>query len=583
MINALSTFRDYLSKIHYHDEIYDALAEDDMSEVVMRALRILRKDNFFHTPSFHYALKNHRKTKENSTSKRNEGNEAFRNGLHQRALALYNVALLLAPKGSKEMILAYSNRSALFHKLEAWTACHNDINRVFLMGCPSEIKEKLTKRQNDVLPHLGMEALVKETMCQCAEKFIDRNTMRCNTQIPCASSDIRIVTSAAMPKVVAATNIKVGAVLASERAYVSYAQQINAPFSCHFCQKKHLNLIPCDGCCYALFCDEECKNKCMKEYHEYECKIMGVFWELDEITNLMIKACLKLQKSCKSWDEFITASHNMGSGRIKSGSIPEIYDANNKYSVLSCKDDNTFIYGVLYNMSIVAATFLHSLEDQIPSFLPKGADKRQQAMRAMARIMMFISVYQTPLHIIQGQNNVRLPESSYGIKNFGLYSFIAKLKKSCNPNSIIANNNNTLLLIAVRPIKSGEELTVPFLDGYYYDETLDSHLRNLQIFMYHGTVCGCGRCSSDSLMKNDGEQLSKFQKKFFSKLDFKAMESRLGQLEMITVYQTLLKALTILCDVPNSEEFIAVYKLWRKCVFYFEIMCSNNIILDKII
>ncbi|XP_034834431.2 SET and MYND domain-containing protein 4-like [Maniola hyperantus] len=575
----LSNFRDSHLKAQYEDKIFDALAEDDMSEAVMTLLRIMKKDNDYNTLFFHTGFSN-RKTKENSTSKRNEGNDAYRNGFYQRALALYNEALLFAPNGSKEMVLAYSNRSALFHKLEAWSACHNDINRVFLMGCPSEIKEKLTKRQNDALPHLGREGFLKDIMCHSAERCIDRNTMRCNTQIPCASSDIKVVTSTAMPKVVAATNIKVGAVLASERAYVSYTEDLNAPFSCHFCQKKHLNLIPCDGCCYALFCDEECKNKCMKEYHEYECKIMGILWEFDEIPNLTIKACLKLQKSCKSWDEFITASHNMGSGRIKSGSISEIYDTNNKYSVLCCKDDKTFVYGVLYNMSIVAAIFLHSLEDQIPSFFPKGADKRQEAMRAMARIMMFISVYQTPRHIIQGQKNLRVDHSSYSTENFGLFSFISKLKKSCNPNSVIANNNNTLVLIAIRPIRNGEELTVPFLWHRYDDDSPDSHLRNLKTFMYLGTVCGCRRCNSDSQVKNHGEHLSKFQKKFFSKLDLKALESRLGHVEVTKIYQMLLKALTILYDVPNSEEYIAVYKLWRKCVSFFEIVCSDNNILD---
>ncbi|XP_045774982.1 SET and MYND domain-containing protein 4-like isoform X2 [Maniola jurtina] len=481
------------------------------------------------------------------------------------------------------MILAYSNRSALFYKLEAWTACHNDIKTVFSMGCPGELKEKLIKRQNEALQHIDREAIFKGIMRHSAEMCIDKNAMRCNTQVPCASSDIKIVTSTAMPTVVAATNIKVGAVLASERAYVSYTEEINAAFSCHFCQKKHLNLIPCDGCSYALFCNEECKNKCMKEYHEYECKIMEISWEFDETLNLAIKACFKLQKSCKSWDEFITASYNMGSSRIKSSSTQEIYDTNNKYSILCCKDDKTFIYGVLHNASILVAVFLHHLEDKIPSFLPKDADKRQQAMQAMARIMMFIAVYQTPLHIVQAQDNIRLDQSSYGTENYGLFSFISKLKKSCNSNSVIVNNNNTLVLIAIRPIRNGEELTVPFLWHRCDDDTPDAHLRHLKTFACYGTVCDCSRCNSDSQIKINREQLSKFQRKFFLKLNLKEMESRLGHLEINQIYETLLKALTVLHDVPNSKEYIAVYRLWRRCVSFFEIVCSNNTVLDVVV
>ncbi|XP_039756480.1 SET and MYND domain-containing protein DDB_G0273589-like [Pararge aegeria] len=575
MFSKPAAFQEFLAQNNHIDEIYDAMATDDTSEVVIRAMNILRKTN--HLPS----ICNISKSELKSTTNRTAGNTAFRQGFFQHALSLYNEALLFAPKYSREMKLAYSNRSALLQKLSAVQPCLNDINRCFAMGCPSDILEKLTRRKEEVTQCLLRKEFLKNSMTLAVESCINPRLMIPNKLIPCASADVNVDTSTGKLKIIACTDIKVGDVVASEKAFVSFTDMNNILHSCHFCQRKALDLIPCDGCVFALFCDEECKNKCMEEYHQYECKLMEITSSLcfGPLPNLMVKAFLRLRTS-KCLGDLISASNNMGIERMKSSSIQEIYDTNNVYSVLCSYDDRTFLYGILYNACFVCAAVLHYLDYFIPSFLPKDPNEKQKAMAAYAKIMMFLAVHQKPLHIQQGQSNLKLDKSNYGDPNYGLFPFIAKLKNSCNANLVIVNNNKELVLIALRPIEKGEELTVPFI-WHVHDTHIKWRMRNVDSFLYYGTVCGCQRCNNGTVETGKEEQLSKFQKKYFSKLNMKDIQSKLKNIEIPSVYATILKALTVLKDVRNSSEYIELYSCFRKCLFFFEVAWGDNNILGS--
>lgn len=454
MFSRPANFQDFLSRSNHTDEIYKALGKEDLSEIVIAALDVLRKTH--QLPTRIPDIKNELI----STEHRKKGNIALERGKYQIALMCYNQALLTAPKNSRAMILAISNRSALFLKLKAYKACLKDIDTCFSMDCPSEIIGKLTKRKRDA------SVLTKENELDVIFTAFARKHTECtpnNSEIPCATSDIKAVGSI-IPKIVASNDIKIGTVICCERAYVSYTDPYNSLYSCHFCQKMTLNLIPCEGCSSALFCDEECKSKCFDEYHKYECTIMNLIKDISfgPMPNLMIKAALKMRAKCKSWRELIDASYNMGIERIKSSSIQEIFDVDSIFSVLNQMDDKPFIYGVKYDACFVCASFIHYL-DEIPSFFPKDIDGKKQAMCALGRIMMFLSLYIVPWKVDQAVTNLKIQHCDYHEKpNVALFSFIGKLKNSCTPNVAAVYNNNKMSLIALESIKTGEELTISY-------------------------------------------------------------------------------------------------------------------------
>lgn len=447
-------FQNFLSKSNHIDEIYSALHDDDLGNVVTSALEVLKKTH--QLP----CLMKQCKDKKSSAEVRKKGNIAFKNGKFDVAYLCYNGALLLAPKDSKELQLAFSNRSAVFQEKEAYKACIKDIDLCFSMDCPSDIVDKLKKRRKEV-EHLA--AKQEESTCFITAISTSHTKHAFNNpDISCASSEIK-ATSSDIPTIVASNDIKIGSVLTTETAYVSYTDNEYSLLNCHYCQKRSLNLIPCEDCVWALFCDYECRNKCIKEYHKYECQILHVIREIchGPLPHLMVKAALKLRQNCKTWRELIQASYNMGLDRMISNSIKDVFDVESLFSILSQKDDKPFFYGVKYDASFVCAALLHYL-NEIPSFFPKDIDEKKQAIHAFGRIMMFLSLHIVATKIYQPKCT-RTSEYKYRDKpNHGYFSLIGKLNNSCTPNTVALYNDNKISLIALQSIKSGEEITISF-------------------------------------------------------------------------------------------------------------------------
>lgn len=449
-------FNDLLKLNGLLDVVYNGLSDPDMSVVVMHVLDVLKKSH--NLPAVNPT---EGKCENKSTAFRNEGNRAYARSAFQTALICYNRALLYAPQGSRALKLAYSNRSALLFKVKAYQACLNDIDTCFSLSCPPDIIAKLRSRKEEAESNMWIEKLAEYSNRTefTAQYFMLHG--RQNPQIPCASLDVGVIMENEVPKVVAATDIKVGAVIAVETAVVAKPDSSNARFCCYYCHKMPLNLHPCRGCCCVLFCDEICRNLCMAEYHGIECKLLSALDNLAAGTWLRValKAVLKM-KQMSSWPELIAESHKMGMSRIKTSSINEIYDSRNKFSLLNAKDDRHFLHGPLYNYSIKCAFIIYFL-GELSGFYPQLPEERKEAKCAIARLLMFLSLY--------SYNNLIVPSATlkvyertdlYDIPNIGWFSFLGKIRTSCHSNVLVVGLNRQIALVAQQPIKRGTELTV---------------------------------------------------------------------------------------------------------------------------
>ncbi|CAG4942623.1 unnamed protein product [Parnassius apollo] len=447
-------FNNYLRERGLVNQIYAAMENDDYSHVVMAALYVLEESGSL--PK----MEKENKCEKRSDKYREEGNIAFKVGNLNKALEFYNRALMFAPKNSRAIKLAYSNRSAILFKLKQFRACLIDIETCYKLGCPTDIQSKLIKRKKEATK---LSKIENKTVNFCTDYFKDcfKFDVNCNTHIPCASSNIEVMKEDAF-KVVAAKDIKVGTPLALEDSFVSCNNEENIQFSCHHCHKMSLNLIPCEDCCLVLFCSEECKEMCLKEYHNIECQIMEVIQNVafSPMAKLMIIGTLKFVQMCGSWKKVISSSHCTGGDRIRISSEQEMYDVNNKFSVLNFDDNRLFVHGSMYSASFVCATVIYHLE-RIPCYFPQSIDERILAKNALARIMMYFCLYAPPTPVNLRVLDIINKKAFFNpIPNHGWYPLIGKLKESCSPNVFAINLNKKMLLIALKPIKKGSELTV---------------------------------------------------------------------------------------------------------------------------
>lgn len=447
---------DILHNLKEHDQvdkIYESLQQDDYSEVVLAALSVLTKTG--QMPK----IGRETKCEIKSTSFRKKGNDKYQYRNYRTTLMYYNRAILFAPENSKALMLGYSNRSALLYAIKAYKACLNDIDICFNMGCTDQsLADKLAKRRRECYRNI-----LRDDKRLIIDNTFFKFDVKRNPQIPCTILDVGVVKNTNKLKIVAARDIKVGTVVAQETAYVCKLGFTHEHLACFYCHKFDLNLIPCDRCCEVMFCSETCKVRCNKEFHDIECQIMHCikFPQTGPLCKMNIKAAIKMRQKCSSWKEFTEASKNIGVERMERSSVNEIYDVNNKFSLLCLDNDLHFLYGELFNSSIFTAIVIYYLLE-VPSFFPVKQEDKDEAIQAFARVMVNLCLFCRPLEIINHTIDAVTGILKYANPNFGWFSFTGKLKHCCDANLLVLGLNNQVSLLAIKPINKGDELTISY-------------------------------------------------------------------------------------------------------------------------
>ena len=98
---------------------------------------------------------NKKKTSSSSEKYRNDGNRAFIQKDDMSAMYYYTRAVGYAPIDSKEISLAFANRSAVTYSLRDFSDALKDINRALKGDYPDHLKFKLWERKGKCLFELG--------------------------------------------------------------------------------------------------------------------------------------------------------------------------------------------------------------------------------------------------------------------------------------------------------------------------------------------------------------------------------------------------------------------------------------------
>lgn len=445
------------------EDVYEALKTVDMAGGVLNALKTLRISKTL--PD----IAKNEKNKERSSSYRNKGNTFYINRQFQLAFKCYNKALLYAPKNSLELVQAYSNRSALYLQLKAYTASLKDIETCLKLNCTEELQIKLAKRELQCQTMLRHD-IVKRNIFKnfFSDKFFNFKSER-HPDIPCLSSDVHVDYERGETKMVTVRDVAVGTVLAIETAFATFSFDDKAYTACYYCQKSALNLYPCDNCCYALFCSEKCEKLCLNEYHNIECKIMNVLNSVNvgNKFRLAMKTVLKLKSRYIQWNVLIEECRNIGANRMKTGSLSEIYDVEKNSSMLSFNGKQHFIHGVLYNSCFSVATIIHYLE-KLTGFFPAEPEECLEAQKCFAKLFISLELLWPSNTEIENAAE-RLPGSDLTISfpsHYGWFALASKVRHVCEPNVVVIGLDNRVALVAIEPIKKDTELKISHMYVY---------------------------------------------------------------------------------------------------------------------
>lgn len=399
---------------------------------------------------------------------RNLGNQFFQNSDYYKAWQYYNLALLHAPVNKDDMVaLAISNRSAVFYSMKKYKECLVDIDKVLSMKYPGRLKDKLLKRKKGCEENINTEIDDKLNISDLLIMSSNDPTYLCS------SSKLQVVSNKEMGRhVIAKEDIKVGEVLVQEDPYLILLHKSQVLFTCSYCLSRDLNLIACDKCCFAMYCNDKCKQKAWQEYHSIECPLMAtlIHMEFTKLELLALRTVIKARNDHDSWSSLFKTieqaeatenTEHQGCVKIDGNWI---YDSK-YYPSIHTLASNIERRGVsdIFQKSVTAAVLLRLLENGT-GFLKSSNNNEDE-------VNIRKCVAGTLLH-----HDMTSPTNMHGISanmetgahNFvdevsiasAPYAFHSLLNHSCCPNVVRFNRLATgqMTLLALRPIKKGMQL-----------------------------------------------------------------------------------------------------------------------------
>ncbi|XP_044005649.1 SET and MYND domain-containing protein 4-like [Aphidius gifuensis] len=240
----------------------------------------------------------------------------------RKSIEAYTESIAFAPLGSKELSLAYANRSAVLFKARLYEDCLLDIERSLKAGYPDKLKTKLFLRQllcfkalkpnSELEPSISMANatqwlpnlkkynpkydIIKEYPKMINELEEPREIIKF---IPEIENDNAIIVGASdaielkktnenNQHIVATRDIKSGEFIYISEPFaltVSYELRFT---NCWHCCRSTWAGVPCDNCPTIIYCSDTCKKKAWDSYHNIECLVLGDLLKPDALTTEFI-------------------------------------------------------------------------------------------------------------------------------------------------------------------------------------------------------------------------------------------------------------------------------------------------------
>lgn len=178
-------------------------------------------------------------------SYRIKGNEFYKQRKFCEALLEYNKSICCAPSESKELGLAYANRSSIYFELRIYRTCVDNIKMARESRYPDEKINVLNNREERC--HKLIKSSVRDVVFDVWDFF--KLSYKANKKIPFIIESLKLAESEKYGKMIVTTrDLKAGNIIAIEEPVFSVLE-VNAKERCNYCLKRnHYSLIPCEQC-----------------------------------------------------------------------------------------------------------------------------------------------------------------------------------------------------------------------------------------------------------------------------------------------------------------------------------------------
>ncbi|XP_078036028.1 protein-lysine N-methyltransferase SMYD4 [Augochlora pura] len=438
---------------------------------------------------------------------RAQGNKLYTTGRLTRAacieaLELYTKSVANAPCSSKQLALAYANRSAVLLKVHKYEECIRDVDRALVLPYPDHLKAKLYMRKAE-----SLKAMQKKKISLEHTNNTELNNKSCpfeiesyNKEIPCASDAISLIYNEDYGRhIVANRKINAGEVIVIEQFYSMILLQSELYTHCSNCLEVCWANIPCNGCTNVMYCSEECRIEQWKKCHDMECVVFSSMLNMNsgsiDLLSLRIAIQAVRESSIDNIRKELEEIDRHNDPRTKGFSKNGTFESLQYRSLLSLATnsekrsvDDLFSMSLdhsvtLYILATCTNMFGKPLKNDL-SLLIENPDITFFGGLLMRHQQMILSNSFTIVEL-------RSADVDLGI---GALLFSSFFNHSCNTNTTRVGKGRNMTMITMFPIKPGEQIFCDY--GYHYAISTTSERQKKLSEQYYFN-CNCPPCQED--------------------------------------------------------------------------------------
>lgn len=492
----------------------------------------------YRLPSFHryfeVTSKFEAKSAEESSVLRSTGNDLFKKKSYQIALHFYTKSILLAPFESKELPLAFANRSAVLYHIRMYRLCLEDIASSLKFGYPDELRYKLLDRKarccsclgrteeafaaakdaEDVLLKSNLDIPKRSKWSEDLKRTLSQRSnvgespsnepkyfwpiperRDTNTKFPCATTAFDLVYTPEKGRYAVATrDIEIGEVVITEEPYAAMLLKAYTKTHCDFCLVRSVAPVPCRYCSGVVYCSEHCRDCAWSSYHQTECKYLEMLHGVDiGLGRLALRMVLTagLEQVLSLKYKMTDIQDEASKGCSKDG-VYRSDDYCAAYALVNHQDNRTV--GDLFRRTVMASMLLKLLQKS--EFLNAKSDiqlPEDDVFYVGSHILRHIMMLPCNAHEISELVLVpgELAASSTAEIGSGLYNTLSLVNHSCDPSVMRQSYGRCCVTRAIRFIRRGEEIA----DNYGALCALSTRLeRNAHLSSQYFFECSCEAC-----------------------------------------------------------------------------------------
>ncbi|KAL7294899.1 hypothetical protein TKK_0011822 [Trichogramma kaykai] len=491
------------------------------------------------------------KSSKSSKEWRQKGNELYTKSsheapVHKEIFINYTKSILFAPNDSEELALGYGNRSAFLLHIEKYQDCINDVDKALKITSSKSMKVKLLCRKAECLKHLKVsefqnalneaKSVLNDDDLE-AKRNLDKVIERINNiQIKDEKKEENDNNDVAMNKEIESNvldsvtiryNNKYGRHLTANKDYnpgdIIYIEKMYSTVldvtkrftNCAYCLKRSWSGIPCENCCWTMYCSEDCKEKSLVEHHDIECSLIPQI----EAENYGFLSCFHicLRVLLKGLKENNMHIEQMKSKLRKTDKNETPYrgfmdnstfNMNTFSAVYSLKSNEIPSY-ILEQLAFNAwVIILHLIKNTSLFGEAKMYNKIEQLIKN--EDVLFLGSIFTKLCIIKYNNNYDLSGKLDICENMhdqeicrsvacckkgtGLGTLTSLINHSCFPNAAFCfTEDSKLIIYACLPIKKDSQIFISY-GLLYYDVEYEERQSFLRKYYFN---CDCEACSGN--------------------------------------------------------------------------------------